>query len=165
MHGSLDDLKVEVDMLAHGFFWRHPAVETVVLRPVHIVGPTIKNAPSNYLRNPQNVDVNWETLWTFKVNDWFAATLSTNLIYDGAGSNVVFDTTVLGMPENTGDAFFEGCEVVVKGRFVNQRVTAAPLEPNAAVAVPAPEGDGLVLYSPCQAPFWVRDDVAEPAVA
>ncbi len=37
---------------------------------------------SNYLRNPQNVDVNWETLWTFKVNDWFAATLSTNLIYD-----------------------------------------------------------------------------------
>lgn len=37
---------------------------------------------SNYLRNPQNVDVTWETLWTFKVNDWFAATLSTMLIYD-----------------------------------------------------------------------------------
>ncbi len=37
-------------MLAHGFFWRHPEIETVVLRPVHIVGPTIKNAPSNYLR-------------------------------------------------------------------------------------------------------------------
>ncbi len=55
----------------------------------------------------------------------------------------------------------EGAEVVVKARFVNQRVTAAPLEPNAAVAVPAPEGDGLVLYSPCQAPFWVRDDVAK----
>ncbi len=42
---------IEVDMLAHGFFWRQPSVETVVLRPVHIVGPTIKNAPSNYLRN------------------------------------------------------------------------------------------------------------------
>ncbi|MCB0770539.1 MAG: DUF3078 domain-containing protein, partial [Flavobacteriales bacterium] len=27
---------------------------------------------SNYLRNPQNVDVTWETLWTFKVNEWFA---------------------------------------------------------------------------------------------
>ncbi len=37
---------------------------------------------SNYLRNPQNVDVTWETLWTFKVNDWFAATLNTMLIYD-----------------------------------------------------------------------------------
>jgi aerobic carbon-monoxide dehydrogenase large subunit len=54
----------------------------------------------------------------------------------------------------------EGAEVVVRGRFVNQRVTAAPLEPNAAVAVPDPERDGIILYSPCQAPFWVRDDVA-----
>ena len=41
---------IEVDMLAHGFFWRHPDIETVILRPVHIVGPTIRNAPSNYLR-------------------------------------------------------------------------------------------------------------------
>ena len=41
---------IEVDMLAHGFFWKHPAIQTVILRPVHIVGPTIKNAPSNYLR-------------------------------------------------------------------------------------------------------------------
>lgn len=37
---------------------------------------------SNYLRNPQNMDVTWETLWTFKVNDWFAATFNTLLIYD-----------------------------------------------------------------------------------
>ncbi|ADO70512.1 SDR family oxidoreductase [Stigmatella aurantiaca] len=41
---------IEVDMLAHGFFWRHPDINTVILRPVHIVGPTIRNAPSNYLR-------------------------------------------------------------------------------------------------------------------
>jgi UDP-glucose 4-epimerase len=46
---SVRDL-IEVDMLAHGFFWRQPTVETVVLRPVHIVGRTIRNAPSNYLR-------------------------------------------------------------------------------------------------------------------
>ncbi len=37
---------------------------------------------SNYLRNPQNMDVNWEVLMTFKVNDWFSATLNTLLIYD-----------------------------------------------------------------------------------
>lgn len=37
---------------------------------------------SNYLRDPGNMDVNWETLWTFKVNDWFAATFNTLLIYD-----------------------------------------------------------------------------------
>lgn len=37
---------------------------------------------SNYLREPQNVDVIWETMWTFKVNDWFAANLNTILLYD-----------------------------------------------------------------------------------
>ncbi len=41
---------IEVDMLAHGFFWKHPQIQTVILRPVHIVGPHIRNAPSNYLR-------------------------------------------------------------------------------------------------------------------
>jgi hypothetical protein len=37
---------------------------------------------SNYLENPQNVDVNWETLITMKVNKWLSATLTTQLIYD-----------------------------------------------------------------------------------
>ncbi|MDP9034633.1 MAG: NAD-dependent epimerase/dehydratase family protein [Myxococcota bacterium] len=43
---------VEVDMLAQSFFWKLPDTETVVLRPVHILG-TVHNAPSNFLRkNP-----------------------------------------------------------------------------------------------------------------
>src|SRR5271166_3785012 len=40
---------VEVDMLAQSFFWRLPETETVILRPVHILG-TVHNAPSNFLR-------------------------------------------------------------------------------------------------------------------
>ncbi len=40
---------VEMDMLAQSFFWRHPATETVILRPCHILG-SVRNAPSNYLR-------------------------------------------------------------------------------------------------------------------
>ncbi len=46
--GGMRDL-VELDMLAQSFFWKHPATETVVLRPCHILG-RVKNAPSNYLR-------------------------------------------------------------------------------------------------------------------
>jgi UDP-glucose 4-epimerase len=41
---------IAVDLYAQSFFYRHPEIETVVLRPVHIVGPTIRNAPSNYFR-------------------------------------------------------------------------------------------------------------------
>ncbi len=41
---------IELDMYAQSFLWRHPEVETVILRPCNIVGPTVRNAPSNYLR-------------------------------------------------------------------------------------------------------------------
>jgi UDP-glucose 4-epimerase len=41
---------IELDMVAQSFMWKHPELETVILRPVNIVGPTVRNAPSNYLR-------------------------------------------------------------------------------------------------------------------
>jgi len=41
---------IELDMYVQSFMWRHPEMETVILRPVNIVGPTVRNAPSNYLR-------------------------------------------------------------------------------------------------------------------
>jgi UDP-glucose 4-epimerase len=43
---------VEIDHLVSTFLWRARDVETVILRPVHIVGP-VHNAPSNYLRIPR----------------------------------------------------------------------------------------------------------------
>lgn len=42
---------IEVDMLAQGFYWKHPDTETVILRPVHILGG-VHNAASNFLRLP-----------------------------------------------------------------------------------------------------------------
>ena len=43
---------IEVDMLAQSFFWKHPDVQTVILRPVHILG-RVRNAASNFLRLPR----------------------------------------------------------------------------------------------------------------
>jgi hypothetical protein len=48
----------------------------------NITFQTILELFSNYMKNPQNVDVNWSTLTTFKVNKFISATLSTQLIYD-----------------------------------------------------------------------------------
>jgi UDP-glucose 4-epimerase len=48
---------IEVDMVAQSFVWRHPDLETVILRPVNIVGPTVRNAPSNYLRLERPITV------------------------------------------------------------------------------------------------------------
>jgi len=48
---------IELDMYAQSFMWKHPEIETVILRPVNIVGPTVRNAPSNYLRLPRPITV------------------------------------------------------------------------------------------------------------
>ncbi len=37
---------------------------------------------SNFLNNPQNIDVNWETLILMKVNKFITVSLATHLIYD-----------------------------------------------------------------------------------
>lgn len=37
---------------------------------------------SNYLKNPQYVDVDWQNLLVLKVNSWLNANLATHLIYD-----------------------------------------------------------------------------------
>lgn len=37
---------------------------------------------SNYIKNPQNIVINWETLIAFKVNKFISASINTQLIYD-----------------------------------------------------------------------------------
>lgn len=48
----------------------------------NILFTTNANFFTNYLQDFPTVDVNWETLTTAKVNDWFAVSFATNLIYD-----------------------------------------------------------------------------------
>jgi len=37
---------------------------------------------TNYLNNPQYIDINWEVLLSLKINKYISATLSTQLLYD-----------------------------------------------------------------------------------
>ena len=41
---------IEIDLLASNFLWQHRGTKTMILRPVHIIGPTVRNNFSNYLR-------------------------------------------------------------------------------------------------------------------
>ncbi len=42
---------------------------------------------SDYLNNPQNIDINWQTGITLKVNSWLNVNITTELIYD---NDVIF---------------------------------------------------------------------------
>lgn len=54
---------------------------------------------SNYLEKPQNIDVNWENLVTFKINSWFAANIHLTMMYD--------DDTKVDVDRN-GDGIYDG---------------------------------------------------------
>ena len=41
---------IAVDMMVQSFFWKSPQTETVILRPVHVIGADLHNAPSRFLR-------------------------------------------------------------------------------------------------------------------
>jgi aerobic carbon-monoxide dehydrogenase large subunit len=73
-------------------------------------------------------------------------------LFPDKGTNLAFATE----PRDT-DVLTEA-DVVVRSRYVNQRLSAVPMEPAAAVA--APEEGGVRLWIPCQAPHTARDVAA-----
>jgi aerobic carbon-monoxide dehydrogenase large subunit len=73
------------------------------------------------------------------------------ILHEAAGTNTVF-----AMESPPDPATFEGCEVVVTGRFVNQRVAIAPLESRAAAAAWGDDGR-LTYWASTQGPQGFRD--------
>lgn len=57
------------------FFFKHEIMENISFQ-------TKLDLFSNYLDNPQNIDVYWEVILDLKVNKFISAQLTTNLIYD-----------------------------------------------------------------------------------
>lgn len=54
------------------------------------VGLTTKlNIFSNYIENPENIDIDWSTLITFKINDYINVSFDTQLLYDDDTKNPV----------------------------------------------------------------------------
>jgi carbon-monoxide dehydrogenase large subunit len=77
------------------------------------------------------------------------------LLFPDQGSNVA-DTFGTAGDEDP----LAGADVVVRGRFVNQRLAPAPMEPNAVAVVPEADGS-FTVWASTQVPFDVRNDVAE----
>src|SRR6185436_17980149 len=70
------------------------------------------------------------------------------------GSNAIEYTVA------TDPRVLEDAEVVIRARFVNQRLAPTPMETNGALAIPDPEAGRLTVWLPVQAPFASRTTVA-----
>ncbi len=89
------------------------------------------------------------------VIDLEEALAGTTLLFPEVGTNVTIDSTLLGMPADSPD-LFDGCEVVVRQRVVNQRVAPCPLEVRSAAAAWTTDGR-LIHWASTQTPQQVRD--------
>jgi carbon-monoxide dehydrogenase large subunit len=92
------------------------------------------------------------------VVDLEAAITSETLLYPDAGSNAVFASVAMGMPGITDDTFFDGCDVKVTQRIINQRVAPCPMEMRSSAAVWI--DDRLVMWVSCQNAQGARDALA-----
>jgi aerobic carbon-monoxide dehydrogenase large subunit len=79
------------------------------------------------------------------------------LVHEELGTNECYV-----WPLGTGDVdkAFEEADVVVKGRYVQQRLIPSAIEPRAVVVNPEPATGDLTVYSSTQVPHFVKDILA-----
>src|SRR3954468_9313387 len=76
------------------------------------------------------------------------------------GAPQLFSVGNLAAQGPAGENALGDAEVVVKGRFINQRIAAVPMEPGAAIAAPDPDNPGgLILWTPSQGPHLIQGAV------
>jgi carbon-monoxide dehydrogenase large subunit len=78
------------------------------------------------------------------------------LLFPEHGTNLAFRNAFGDEPDA-----LEGADVIVKGRFVNQRLAPLPLETHAFLAVPDADGKGLQVWASSQQAHTARDAIAE----
>ncbi|MFC5064107.1 xanthine dehydrogenase family protein molybdopterin-binding subunit [Actinomycetospora atypica] len=77
------------------------------------------------------------------------------VLFEGTESNLV-----AGAGTGEVEGIFDEADVVVEGKFLNQRLAGVPMEPNACVVQPGEPNGGITLYLSTQTPHGARDAIA-----
>jgi aerobic carbon-monoxide dehydrogenase large subunit len=137
-----------------GLFSREPLARDTVRFVGEIVAVVVAETRSQAVDAAEMVGVDYEEMLVV-VDVEAAAAEGAPLLWPEFGSNVAhsFGSVSDGDP-------LEDADVVLRGRFVNQRVAPAPMETNGIAVVPEEDGSSTVWVS-TQVPFDVRDDLAQ----
>jgi carbon-monoxide dehydrogenase large subunit len=149
---------VDLEPLPPGIVMLNQAVRTPFLAKdvVRYVGEPIVAIVTE--TRPQGVDAAELVLVDYDplpaVIDMEAALTDEVVVHADAGTNLILD-----MPFGRTDDFFDGCEVVVSQRMINQRVAPCPLEVRAAAAT---WEDGRLVHWACtQMPHAVKETLCQ----
>jgi carbon-monoxide dehydrogenase large subunit len=137
-------------------FVRPPLASEVVRFVGDIVAVIVAETRAQAVDAAEAVIVDYDPLPTI-VDPEAALAEGAPILFPDHGSNVAIEFNFGEDP-----TLLEGADVVVSGRFVNQRVAAVPMEANGILVDPRKvDGIDLTVHVPTQAPFGVRDPLAE----
>jgi carbon-monoxide dehydrogenase large subunit len=134
-------------------FNRPPLADGVVRFVGDIVAVVVAETRAQAVDAAELVVVDYDPL-PVVVDPEAALADGATVLFPEHGSNLAIEFNFGEDPE-----ILEGAEVVVQGRFVNQRVAPVPMESNGILVEPTSEG-GLDVTVPTQSPFGVRDPLA-----
>jgi carbon-monoxide dehydrogenase large subunit len=152
-HATLGLAPVQGFIMLPPVFSRPPLADGVVRFVGDMVAVVVAETRAQAVDAAEMVVVDYEPLPTV-IDPERALEDGAPILFPEHGSNVAIEFNFGEDPELLADA-----EVVVHGRFVNQRVAAVPMEPNGILVEPAADGR-LEVNVPTQAPFGVRDGIA-----
>jgi aerobic carbon-monoxide dehydrogenase large subunit len=132
---------------------RPPLARDVVRFVGDIVAVVVAETRAQAVDAAEMVIVDYEPLPTV-IDPEAALADDATLVFPEHGSNLAIEF-------NFGDdpSIFDDADVVVEGRFLNQRIAPVPMEPN-GILVELDGDDGLTLHVPTQNPHGVRDPLA-----
>lgn len=139
-------------MLPPGFA-RPPLADGVVRFVGDIVAVVVAESRGEAVDAAELVIVDYDPLPTL-LDPELALNEDQPVLFPEHGTNLAIEFNFGEDPSILDDA-----EVVVHGRFVNQRIAPAPMEPNGIVVEPDGDG-GLRVTVPTQSPFGLRDPLA-----
>jgi carbon-monoxide dehydrogenase large subunit len=116
------------------------------------VAAVVTESPDQGIDAAERVVIDYEPLPV--VVDPFAALDGEVVLFPEIGHNVCGDSAFFGAPPERDD-LFDGCEVVVSERLVNQRLAPCPLEVRSAASVWTAEGT-LVHWATSQIPHMLQ---------
>ena len=150
------DLGIEAH---HGFVKVHDAFARTPLAEgrVRFVGEMVVMVLADTFQQATDaaelVEIDYEPL-DVMVDPEAALEAGATVIFDAKGSNVA--TTLLDPPQDV----LAGADVVVRGKYYNQRVAGVPMEPNSAAAVPG-DGGALTFYAATQMPHVLKAQMCD----
>jgi carbon-monoxide dehydrogenase large subunit len=133
-------------------FNRPPLADGIVRFVGDIVAAVVAETRSQAVDAAEMVIVDYEPL-PVVVDPEAALADDAPRLFPDHDSNIAIEFNFGEDPE-----ILDGSDVVVTGRFVNQRIAAVPMEPNGILVEPS--NGGLEVTIPTQAPFGVRDGLA-----